>query len=114
MKSSLSLILSLLILCNGYAQPWLRGKIFKKASSELIAGVTVHNLHRNGYNTSDAGGNYKIVAVRGDTIVFSSAGYRPDTITVTNAMIVNEYDVYLAFNIMVLKSVEVDPLDKYL
>ena len=114
MKIVLYLIVFMFITCTGHAQPWLTGKIFKKASIEVVAGVTVYNLHRNSYNMSDAGGNYKIVAVRGDTVVFSSAGYRPDTIAITNTMIVNEYDVYLAPNIVVLESVEVDPLDRYL
>lgn len=114
MKKIFTLILLLIVACAGYAQPWLTGKIFKKASTDVLAGVTVHNLHTSRHNTSDAGGNYKIEAHRGDTIIFSSAGYRPDTITVTNTMIVNEYDAYLSPNIIVLKTVEVDPLDKYL
>jgi len=98
----------------GFSQPWLTGKVLKKGSADIVPGVNLHNLHLGVYNRSDEGGNYRVKALSGDTIVFSSAGYRSDTIIVTNAMIVHEHDVYLVPNIVALPAVEVDPLDKYL
>jgi len=59
------------------------------------------------------GGNYKISASPGDTVYFTSAGYKPDTITVGASMLLRDYDVYLKANVVALPEVEVDALSKY-
>lgn len=98
---------------TGFAQQYLSGKVLKKGSPDIVPGVNVKNSSSKRYNKSDAGGNYRLAVAEGDTIFFTSAGYKPDTIIVNNAMLANEYDVYLVTNIVELASVEIDALNKY-
>jgi len=95
------------------AQQNLTGKIVKRGSPEVLTGVTVLNVHQGKHNLSDAGGNYKIPAAVGDTIIFSSAGYRPDTMLVADYMLAESFLVALDPNVMSLKAVKVDELRNY-
>src|SRR5205807_1141006 len=97
------------------AQDILRGKIHKKASDEVIMSVSVQNISQKKYNTSDMGGNYKIPAKRGDTIVFTSAGYKPDTTFVSDWMFNGQegYMVYLDPYVQELPTVRVGDLSNY-
>lgn len=95
------------------AQQPLAGKIVKKGSTEIIKGVTVINLSQGKHNISDMGGNYKIYAVPGDTILFTSAGYLPDTLIVASAMLLESYQVFLAPNVVALAAVKVDETRNY-
>ncbi|MES1221368.1 MAG: hypothetical protein ABUT20_38060, partial [Bacteroidota bacterium] len=60
------------------------------------------------------GGNYRIVVLPGDSIIFSSAGYKSDTVIVKNTILSYEHDIYLAPNIVALAAVEIDALSKYI
>lgn len=106
------LLLSLLVLASARAQQ-LGGRISKKESSEIIQGANISNLTQKKRNVSDMGGNYLIAAAPGDTIVFSSAGYKPDTIIVRVSILSSDYDVSLAPNITRLQNVTVTDYDKY-
>jgi hypothetical protein len=97
----------------GFAQQELYGRIIKKGSREVLSGVNVSNINQNKYNISDMGGNYKIPARAGDTIVFSSAGYRSDTAFVAADMLSDDYLVPLVPNVVALPNVEVDEMSKY-
>lgn len=103
----------LLFSSSGFSQQ-LSGKIFKKGTTDPLPGVNIKNQRAQTYNTSDAGGNYKIMVLPRDTLFFTSAGYKPDTAVVSNAIIVRDYDVYLSPNVVMLAEIEVDPLNKYL
>ena len=105
------------IICIGVspeAFSQLTGKIFRKGSMEVLSGINVKNSTAKKYNTSDMGGNYIVQAQPGDTIIFSSAGYRADTLVANNEVFARGYDVYLAVNVVTLAAVEIDPLGKYL
>jgi hypothetical protein len=108
-----SIIFFLAFCAAGFAQPYLYGKVIKKASTEILPGVNVYNAGSKKYNRSDIGGNFKIAAAGGDIIIFSSAGYHSDTIVVNSSMLADGYDIFLAANIMLLPSVQVDELNKY-
>jgi hypothetical protein len=95
------------------AQQNLAGKVLKKGSPEVIQGVNIRNGSTDRYSRSDMGGNYRILAVPGDSLFFSSAGYKADTIIVSPVMLTNDYDIYLLANIVALPSVEIDALSKY-
>lgn len=105
-----------LILCsfNGLAQQfYLNGKIRKAGGSEVLVSVSVHNLTRQKYNLSDQGGNFKIQALDGDVIIFSSAGYLSDTLTVTVSMLAGPYDLTMEPRVVALPKVEVGGLSNY-
>ena len=112
-KVDCSIVFILFLSCTGFAQQYLAGRIFKKASPDIVPGVNIKNNSNRKYNTSDAGGNYRIAAGAGDTLIFSSAGYRPDTVIAGSSMLVNEYDIYLVPNVVALAPVEIDALSKY-
>lgn len=95
------------------AQQPLAGRIVKKGSTEILKGVTVINLSQGKHNISDMGGNYKIPAVPGDTILFTSAGYLPDTVVVSLAMLLEGLPIELAPNVVTLSSVKVDETRNY-
>jgi hypothetical protein len=97
----------------GSAQQDLAGKIVKRGSQEVLMGVTILNLHQGRHNISDIGGNYRIPAKAGDTILFSSAGYRSDTVVVAAYMLSESFLVALDPNVMSLKAVNVDELQNY-
>jgi hypothetical protein len=98
---------------RGLAQQWLTGRIYKINNPEIIPGINIRNLTLNKYSRSDQGGNYKISAEEGNRIIFSSAGYLSDTITVHLANLRGPLPVYLHPNILVLEDVEVDQMNKY-
>jgi|GEM_PF-1055995 len=87
----------------------------QKASDEVIMSVSVQNVSQKKYNMSDMGGNYKIPAKRGDTIVFTSAGYKPDTAVVSDWMFNGEdgYTVYMDPNVVALPTVRVGDVSNY-
>lgn len=77
--------------------------------------VSVRNISQVKYNVSDMGGNFKVPAKRGDTVVFTSAGYKPDTAFVSDWMLNGDmiYTVYLDPNVVELPTVRVGDLSNY-
>ena len=111
----ISFLLPLVFFSHSLAQQALTGRIHKKASPEVLPAVSIHNLNQQKYNQSDMGGNFRIPAAKGDTIVFTSAGYLPDT-TIVNAWMFAEadgYNVYLTPNMVELPSVRVGDQSNY-
>jgi hypothetical protein len=102
------IILLTLCACNIYSQAFVTGKIFNKKNDEIIVYATVHNLTLSKFNVSDAGGNYKIAAALNDTLIFSSAGYFPDTIIVNAMMMSLPYDVLMTQKVVVLPTAIID------
>ncbi|MBN9382063.1 MAG: hypothetical protein J0H74_14945 [Chitinophagaceae bacterium] len=98
---------------TGYAQQFMTGKIEKRGTTEIIIGANIINLKQGKHNTSDLGGNYKIPARIGDTIIFSSAGYLPDTAVVAGYMLTESYLVALRSNVVTLQTVQVDESQNY-
>jgi hypothetical protein len=99
---------------NGMAQQfYLTGRIHKEGGIEVLVSVSVHNLTRQKYNLSDQGGNFKIQAIDGDVMVFSSAGYLSDTLVVTTTMLGGPNDIGMEPRIVPLPAVEVGGLSNY-
>jgi hypothetical protein len=103
---------SLLLLgsISGFGQSLLSGKVRQKKSRDILPSVSVTNMTQRKINITDMGGNYRIVARSGDTIIFSSAGFKPDTIIVDNLMLAEKdgYPVYLVPRSIVLPTVRVE------
>ncbi|HEY4154015.1 MAG TPA: hypothetical protein VGM24_01260 [Puia sp.] len=97
----------LLLSSTGFAQQPFSGRVFKKGSTEVLAGINVTNLTGQKHNVSDLGGNYRIPAAPGDSIIFSSAGYLPDTIVLNPACFADPYPVFLTAHIVALPPVTV-------
>ena len=95
--------------------PGLYGRIKRQLTAEVLANVTVFNKTRSKINRSDAGGNYRIDARPGDTLIFSSAGYLPDTNYIAAWMFEEKdgYNIWLRPNIVSLPSALVDQLYNY-
>jgi hypothetical protein len=112
-KKYFSLLLLSAFAHTGFAQQVLTGKIVRKESTEIIPGVNVYNLSQKKRNISDMGGNYKIVAAPGDTIIFSSAGYLPDSLVVQYSMFAKDRRISLLPNVTTLAGVTVTDLGIY-
>jgi hypothetical protein len=107
--------LLLLLSLSASAQQPLSGRIKRQQTTEVLPSVTVLNHTRGIHNISDAGGNYRIDARPGDTIIFTSAGYLPDTNYVAAWMLEekNGYDIFLKPNVVRLSSVLIDDASNY-
>ncbi len=96
-----------------FSQQQMVGKIEKKGSTEILIDVNVTNLSQKKYNVSDLGGNYRIPALPGDTVIFSSSGYLPDTLFVSQSMFTDNYLVQLNPRIIILPSINVDEMKNF-
>ncbi len=103
-------VLLLLLSIIGFGQTSLAGKVRQKESRELLASVSVTNITQRRINISDMGGNYRIAANPGDSITFSSAGFKPDTVVVDSRMLGEKdgYEVWLEPRSVVLPTVKVE------
>jgi hypothetical protein len=110
-----TIILSTLVLLSFAvsAQQSFMGRIYKKGSKEVLNSVSIQNLTRSTYNLSDQGGNFKIQASDGDTMIFSSAGYQTDTLLISSNMFAGEYQVYMEPRVVSLAAVRVGSLSNY-
>lgn len=107
-----------LLLCSlfslpGRAQQFLTGKVFKKNSTETLLSVSIHNITQQRYDLSDEDGSYKIQAMPGDHIAFSSVGYRADTLTVTASLLTAACPIYLDIRPQTLQAVRVGEFSNY-
>jgi len=98
---------------DGYAQQTMTGKIEKRGTTDILIGANILNIKQGRHNVSDMGGNYRIPAAIGDTIIFSSAGYLPDTVIVAGYMLTESYLVALRPNVVRLQAVQVDESRNY-
>jgi hypothetical protein len=90
-----------------HAQSTVKGKIYDGKTDSTIAAVNVYNLNTKQSARSDLGGSYSITAAEGDQLIFSTVGYKPDTITVVYYMLLAQHDVTLRNEIITLKNVTV-------
>ena len=84
-----------------------------KGNSELLFAATIENISQRKVNTSDLGGNYKIAAEIGDSMIFSHLGYISDTIVVNSTMFSERLPIELKEKITYLASVDVNEMSKY-
>ncbi len=109
-----SLLILLDLSYSASAQNLLYGKIYLTDSHEIIPGANLRNITNGKFAKSDQGGNFKIEAKEGDIIIFSSAGYLPDTLILNYVDLSASINIYLRPNVQVLKDVEVDQMNKYI
>lgn len=98
----------LMPVCNSLcAQEKLSGKIYSRTNDSVVIAATIRNknLKISAYSGSD--GSYRIFADEGDTLIFSAAGFTPDTVTVLLYMLLTPYDVTLERKIITLEMVRV-------
>jgi hypothetical protein len=103
------------------AQQKAHGKIYNEKGDEVLVAVTVRNISNRQFEVSDLGGNYLIKAKEGDTVVFSSATYYPDTVVINFFMLNAGHDVSMQPKTKTLATVtvrnltgyQVDSLDRY-
>src|ERR1700742_3763162 len=109
------LSISMLLSAPAFSQRLLAGRIHPRSGEEVIPSVSVINLTQKKTNISDMGGNYRIAANPGDTVIFSSAGYKPDTAFVSTWMFEEKdgYQVYLEPNPIMLPAFRVGELSNY-
>jgi hypothetical protein len=114
-KAAYGIFPIMLVSSATFAQQVLTGKVRKKGGDEVLLSVSVQNKNQKKYNLSDIGGNYRIPAKKGDSIIFSSAGYKPDTTIVNGWMFAeaNGYDVFLEPNLVELPTYRVGELNNY-
>jgi len=98
---------------EGFSQQSFLGKVHKKGGPELLMSVSIQNHTRKKFNISDMGGNFKIGAEQGDTVLFTSAGYKPDTVIVSAYMLAEPFDIYMEPHVMYLAPVQIGALSNY-
>jgi carboxypeptidase-like protein len=103
----MALLFTLLAPLAGVCQGTVFGKIRARDPSELLTGVTVSNPMLGVHNISDMGGNFRIRARPGDTLVFSIVGYRTDTLVVSGSMFTGDLAVYLEVKAVTLPTVKI-------
>lgn len=100
-----------LFISGASAQGQISGNI--KGNSEILFAATIQNITQHKVNSSDLGGNYKIVAQTGDSLIFSHLGYVSDTIVVNSTMFNERMPIELKIKVSYLQSVDVDEMAKY-
>jgi hypothetical protein len=112
MRISFAIYAILQLLFSGASgQGQISGNI--KGNSELLFAATIQNMSQRRVNTSDLGGNYKILAAMGDTVIFSHLGYISDTIVVNSTMFSERLTVELKIKVSDLAAVDVNEMSKY-
>ncbi len=102
----LFLSLAILYFHAGRGQETLTGKIFSPNDS-VIKGASVLNTRTRTVTQSNKEGQYTIPVAEGDRIIFSMAGYLPDTVTVLYSMLLTHHDITLKIHFISLKGVTV-------
>jgi hypothetical protein len=100
-----------LMISGVFGQGQISGTI--KGNSEILFAATIRNITQHKVNTSDLGGNYKIAAETGDSLIFSHLGYVSDTVLVNSMMFGDRLPIELRIKISYLQSVDVDEMAKY-
>jgi hypothetical protein len=114
MRITICAILFLLLFSfSGKSQQFLTGKVFKKESTEVLVSVSIYNISRRLHDLSEENGSYRIQVAPGERVIFSSVGYRADTIAVTDDMLSGDYPVYLEPKAQTLQAVTVGSLSNY-
>jgi hypothetical protein len=108
-----SSVILLLFSSQGFAQQFLTGKVYRKDSKEILFSVNIENRTQHRHDISDESGAYRIQAGVGDLLVFSSVGFRPDTLVISPPMLSSDYPVYMEPKVVTLQSVRVGSLSNY-
>jgi hypothetical protein len=102
------LMAGMIISCTIRAQSHLSGTIMDSKSDAPLQGATIYNRSQNTYRRSTPEGKYSIIAREGDMLFFSSAGYRRDTINVSEELLRSGFDIGLKILAVTLDTVLVN------
>ncbi|HEY9362733.1 MAG TPA: hypothetical protein VIQ00_05700, partial [Chitinophagaceae bacterium] len=102
-----------LIIATGASGQKLRGKIYSLPSDSLLPGINIVNTGNHLFTQSAQDGSYEIAVGEGDTIIFSSNGYRPDTLQVAYYMLSNSYDITLVPVTGTLSAITIYSYDRF-
>jgi len=105
------LLLLLLFITNLSSAQDLKGTIKDKHSGDILIGVSIKVASRSNY--SDGNGNFILSGIKlGDTITFSSIGYREAKYIVGNSNLDNLV-IYMEQTAILLDEVKINPLRNY-
>jgi hypothetical protein len=107
MNRLLPVIIFVFMTASTQAQSILSGRIYEKMSDSLLTGINVLNTTTRASVRSDKEGHYSIAANEGDKIIFSGAGFVPDTLKVTYDKLLTQQDITLNIQFVSLKAVKV-------
>ncbi|QRY57252.1 carboxypeptidase-like regulatory domain-containing protein [Sphingobacterium siyangense] len=109
--SRMKLLLLLLFIANLSSAQDLKGTIKDKHSGEILIGVSIKLASRSTY--SDSYGNFILSGIKlGDTITFSSIGYREEKYIVDNSNLDNLV-IYMKQTTILLDEVKINSLRNY-
>jgi hypothetical protein len=91
----IALILMSFLSVQLQAQDTLKGKIFDVLTDSVISTGSIFNQSRNETVQAAADGSYLLFASEGDIVIFSSIGYKADTVKILYYMLRSGYDVSL-------------------
>ena len=86
----------------------LQGIIMDSKSDVPLPGATIYNRSKNMYRRSTADGKYSMPAKVGDTVFFSSAAYRKDTVLISEDLLQSGFDIGLKSLAVMLDTVQVN------
>ena len=113
MRYTIYLLLLLFSSFGGWAQQFLTGTVRKQGSTEVLISVSVHNTTQLKYDLSEENGSFRMQSAPGDRVIFSSVGYKADTVIITTAMLSGDYPVYLEPRAQTLQAVRVGQYSNY-
>lgn len=113
MRQITYLLLFMLPGFTGFAQQFLTGKVRKRETQEVLSSVSIYNRTERTHRLSDEKGNYRILVLPGDTVIFSCVGYHADTIAVSAKMLGAEFPILLELRPVALEAVTVGSLSNY-
>jgi hypothetical protein len=109
--SVLKLLFLLLFITNLSSAQDLKGTIKDKHSGDILIGVSIKGASRSNY--SDGNGKFILWGIKlGDTITFSSIGYREEKYIVGNSNLDNLV-IYMEQTAILLDEVKINPLRNY-
>ncbi len=85
--------LAVMVLIDSNAQTELKGRIYDQSTDSLLMGVNVVNLSKKLTGKQEKSGEYAVPAAENDIVVFSTVGYKSDTILVRDYMLNTGYDL---------------------
>lgn len=112
-KNKFILLCCVVFSSRAMAQQFVAGRLNNKGTAEVLAGANIRNITRHKNNLSDLGGNFRIPAIEGDTLIISSAGYLTDTLLVDLSMLGVPFTIQMEPRLVVLQAVSVDELAGY-
>lgn len=98
---------SLLIIIYQPVCAQVSGRIYSATNDSAVSSASIRNKNLRLTTYSRADGRYKIFADEGDTLIFSSMEFTPDTVPVTLNMLLTPYDITLEQKVIALESVKV-------